>query len=862
MSRLFRLEEGWLTVGLLALLLFSVTLSVQQAQWSDGLSILTPVTIVGLATGIILAKVRRVPRFLLDLVGLGVGIVTVLVAVSSVMQDPRLVTIQDRVQDLLKRTATWVNVAVRQDMSDDLVVFILSLAVVCWVLAYSSAYFVFKSRQLWWALVPNGIALLINLSYSIVNLNSYIIVFMFSALLLMTRFNLLLKEERWQRDRINYSPTLTWAFLWAGSLASLVLALAMWYVPTTAVNYTLNGIWEQVNQPWDDFQTRMSELWSPVNGNQTVGGYSSFNKSFTMGGSVNLSDATALIVNSRERHYWRAGTYDLYSGTGWKDTAEENFTVEGLSPRLALEANQQLVSQDELRREITYTVQVVNPKKDIVFASLRPVRLSIPSRLALSWRRIGAVYNIDDLYAGADGSQLARVPLELRSLVGRLREAQRELRDQRPDFAVTNALDVLVATQVGPQIIEQIEELSKREQSVVPEIVAGSDYAIQLRVNGEFPVYEDIVAIHGLNNLSRNEKYDVVSLVSLAGAPELRAAGTDYESWVTSRYLDVPATVSQRVRDLTQEIVDSAGAQTPYDKAKAIETYLRRTFRYSTSIGQPPSGLDRVEWFLFDVKEGYCEYYATAMIVMLRMQGVPVRMATGYAPGSYDRQRQAYIVKESDAHAWPEVYFPDYGWIEFEPTPSQAVVSSEPEALTEAIEPTPTASAQTSPTPRLDDRDEGVASTRRNQGGGIDLDMPFGWAGWLVLLALAIPLSIIAYRWQSAMRKARPPLSAKSYYGKMLLWSRFLKLGPSAHQTPYEFSETLSREVPGTSQFTKSIARAYVRERFGRTPVSLNERHTLNRAWTSLRGRMVRTLPSSRLRRSSLGSRKGRRRIS
>ena len=110
-------------------------------------------------------------------------------------------------------------------MNDDIVVFILSLAVVCWVLAYSSSYFIFRSRQLWWALVPNGVALLINISYSLVSLNGYLIVFMFSALLLMIRFNLLVKEERWQRERVNYSPRLTWAFLWAGSALSIAVAL-------------------------------------------------------------------------------------------------------------------------------------------------------------------------------------------------------------------------------------------------------------------------------------------------------------------------------------------------------------------------------------------------------------------------------------------------------------------------------------------------------------------------------------------------------------------------------------------------------------------------------------------------------------
>src|SRR5450756_1384409 len=163
MNKFFRLQEGWLTVGLVAMMLFSVTLSIEQAQWSDGLSILTPITLIGMITGLALAKVRGVPRFLLDLVGLMIGVNTVLIAVASVMHDPRFGTIQDRVQDLVVRTTQWLNVSMRGDMNDDIVVFILSLAVVSWVLAYSSAYFVFRSRQLWWALVPNGVALLLSL---------------------------------------------------------------------------------------------------------------------------------------------------------------------------------------------------------------------------------------------------------------------------------------------------------------------------------------------------------------------------------------------------------------------------------------------------------------------------------------------------------------------------------------------------------------------------------------------------------------------------------------------------------------------------------------------------------------------------
>lgn len=845
MLRFFRLQEGWLTVGLLALLLFSVTLSVQQAQWSEGLSILTPITLIGLATGVILAKVRGVPRFLLDVVGLLVGLITVLVAVAGVMRDPRLVTIQDKVQDLLSRTAHWVNVAVRQDMSDDLVVFILSLAVVTWVLAYSSAYFVFKSRQLWWALVPNGVALLINLSYSMVNVRGYIVVFMFSALLLMIRFNLLMKEERWQRERVNYSPHLTWSFLWAGSAVSVVLATLMWFVPTTPVNSTLNGMWERVNGPWVDFQSRMGQLWSQVPGNQNVGGYSSFNRSFTMGGALNLSNAVALMVKSKKGHYWRARTQDQYTGIGWNDTSADTFNIPNLSPRLALAENQKLIPTDAARKEVTYTVQVVSPKRDLLFAPLNPVKLSVESRLEVSWRRLNERYNLDTVYA--ENGSLSDVPLELRKLAGLAREGQRGLRNAPNLGSTVDPLDQLYGIPgIGSEISQEVDVLRGRGIDAVLDVSEGPDYYVELRASGEVPVYDDISAIYSANDMPRNGQYTAVSLVTEATEDDLRLASADYSklSWL-ERYRTLPASMPQNVRDLAGRIVREADATNPYDQARAIERYLRdpSNYRYSTDIAQPPSGMDRVEWFLFESKLGYCEYYASAMIVMLRSLDVPVpsRMATGYAPGTFDPVAEQYVVRESAAHAWPEVYFPGYGWIEFEPTPSQAVISREMTGETDE-EPTPEASSVPSPvaipnTDREDERDP--APIVGGSTGGIDLGA--GAAGGALLLLLAVAAAL----WLPGMPWRKKGFAGSSfYYGKMLLWARLLRIGPAAHQTPYEFSETLAREVPGTSLFARAIARGYVRERFSRDKLDNAERASLNRSWQALRSRLLRRLPA------------------
>ncbi|PJF42737.1 MAG: hypothetical protein CUN50_03090 [Candidatus Thermofonsia Clade 1 bacterium] len=196
--------------------------------------------------------------------------------------------------------------------------------------------------------------------------------------------------------------------------------------------------------------------------------------------------------------------------------------------------------------------------------------------------------------------------------------------------------------------------------------------------------------------LLRGTQYSAISSVSVADAETLRRAGTQYPSWVVNKYLQVPPEITQRTRDLAQQIVRAANAQTPYDKAKAIETWLRQNIAYQEALGDPPIGRDPVDWMLFERREAYCTYYASAMIMMLRSQGVPARMAAGFSQGIYDPVNQYFVVRERDAHTWVEVYFPNIGWVEFEPTAAQSVINR---AEIEIIPPTQTPSPTATSTP-------------------------------------------------------------------------------------------------------------------------------------------------------------------
>ena len=106
------------------------------------------------------------------------------------------------------------------------------------------------------------------------------------------------------------------------------------------------------------------------------------------------------------------------------------------------------------------------------------------------------------------------------------------------------------------------------------------------------------------------------------------------------------------------------------DKAIAIEKYLRSAeFIYSQNIDPPPPDKDGVEYFLFETKTGYSDYFASAMATMLRSVGIPTRLAAGYSGGSFNKTTNVSSILDSDSHGWVQVYFPNYGWIDFEPTP-------------------------------------------------------------------------------------------------------------------------------------------------------------------------------------------------
>jgi len=168
--------------------------------------------------------------------------------------------------------------------------------------------------------------------------------------------------------------------------------------------------------------------------------------------------------------------------------------------------------------------------------------------------------------------------------------------------------------------------------------------------------------------------YKALSDITQPDAQILRADRRPYPAHF-ERYLKVPAGLDPRIENLARTVVRNSQARNSYDAALAIEAHLRNEYGYS--LDRKATGEDPLSDFLFNVRSGHCEYFSTAMAVLLRTVGVASRVVNGFLPGEYNDAADAYTVRQSDAHSWVEVYFPETNsWITFDPTPPAGKSSS------------------------------------------------------------------------------------------------------------------------------------------------------------------------------------------
>jgi transglutaminase-like putative cysteine protease len=362
-----------------------------------------------------------------------------------------------------------------------------------------------------------------------------------------------------------------------------------------------------------------------------------------------------------------------------------------------------------------------------------------------------------------------------------------------------------------------------------------------LTVTGQLPVYDDVESVTFNGAAMSGGTYRVLASSSTATGADLRSAGKSYPDWVVERYLSLPETITPRTVDLTRSI--TAASDTPYDRARAIEQYLRNTIVYDETVDAPPGDADIVDYLLFERNRGYCEYSASAMTVMLRSIGIPARVAVGFYPGSYDQAQAGYLYRQYNAHAWTEAFFPGYGWISFEPTSSRPLIDPatgnaddgqplpEPTMIAEMETPVPgTPTAEASPAVPM--AEGGTVTppqpTPADGSGRFDRGIIIGS---VVVTALVVAGSAWFF-WSFPLRGMSP---SSSLFARLHRLGRWFGVAPSATSTPSEYGRAFAERVPHAQPHVERIVQSYELDQFGPERASAQWVGTAQESWNTMK---------------------------
>lgn len=823
--------EGWSIVLLHCLMLLIAGWAIHRADWAAGTAVLIPVAFFGWLVGFIQAK-ARVPDFLAHMLALLMGIAISALATTAIMEGASA-GLRQRIELLWHQFATWTQEVVKGKPGNDIDLFVLVMAITLWLVAYCSAWMLFRRRWLGVSILLPAIIILINAGYAPHMGTGPVIFYLLAAGILAARHYAFRRQQEWRSAQIPMPRRLTGRFFQAGVTITLVVMVLGWALPATAPFDPARDLWNHYGDQVNSAQNRLNDWFAKLShqGPGESNTYPEFGESFQLGGPLNLGNQAVMILHGSESQYLIGHTYDRYDGHGWKSDVNHTFDPQGdggqSAPEVTFEQNQGVhLSADVTgaRAPVTNSVTLIQPTQDLLFTTDTYSESNQATSVQLSWRQLNnEPYDVQHV-------DLSTVPPDLASFIQLLRSAQFK---PGSDGTPANAID----PDVGRQISAAQEDLTHRFLNTDWDIDDSGRVTV-LHVTGKVPVYDDIEAVFDQGSLASQSTYTVTGLTSTATPEMLAQAGTTYPDFVIDRYLQLPTTVTQRTRDLAKEV--TAGDTNPFDEAMAIQNFVRNRITYDENVSFPPNNQDVVDYVLFDSKKGYCEYYASSMIVMLRSLGVPARMVVGFYPAPYDASVGGYVYRQRYAHAWVEVYFPGYGWIPFEPTAARPPLDygtngAQPESRptpTVTIGPSPAAETTAAPTPT-----PVPPVTQPNNGGGQQQGLgsnheTLGWVSGIavMMLGLLAVVAIVAWLWG-----LRGLSLAGGLYARLLRVGRLVGVERQPAMTPGEYADAIGNAVPQARDAARYVADLYAVEQYGGHPVNGNAVNAGQRAWRHVR---------------------------
>ena len=830
--------EGWVSVILHGIILLSAAWTVARTDVApDGVS-MALLAIGGLLTGLVLAKLGT-PDLLAHLFAILSGVFSSLVLAVERMplaEGGRL----SRLSAMGELGVQWIAEAQAGEPLDDPRLLAIMLGAAVWLVSYTSAWVLFRRGWLTTALALPIVIALANLGYAPEEGTLPLLVMVVAGTMLAARHAAYRRQVEWSRLQLTYPRRTAPRFLLGGiAIAALVGALA-WTLPLSTRDSLFGEAWERISAPLEEVANRWNELTSRFGGpgDESGGSYSAFGESFRLGGHLELTDDPVMLLRpsggAMRPPYLAGQRYDEYDGHGWATTVDETFQEIGpngkrYSPRMSFFRGQGVQLSPQVtgdRSQIEAEMTVIRPKGDLIFTLDTYLAADRRTNVQLSWRQLEN--QPFPLVAG----ELTALPQDLQRIAALIVRGTYT----PPSNGGTNADSPLpLDPTLAAEIQAERETLASRFLDVNWEI-GPTGQAQALRVSGQMPIYDDVEAVFSQDNVAEGDAYAVTGLTSTASPDQLRSARADYPAWVTDRYLALPETITNRTRELARQL--AAGQSNAFDTALAVEEYVRSTIAYNEDIAPPPDNQDVVDYVLFESQEGYCEYYASAMAVLLRAEGIPSRVVGGYFPAPYDANEGGHLYREKNAHLWVEVFFPNYGWIPFEPTANREQLdygdlgapAQEPALPTPAPTPPP-AVAEPTPPPVVETPEQQPPFTPPDL-----LANPARLAGWVALaVAVAIGIGALAVTasWFIGFRGLSP---VSSLYARALRAGKWLGVPPRVSLTPHEYADRVGRVVPSAQGPARVVAELYTQERYaGRRPDGAALRAG-RAAWRDLRG--------------------------
>lgn len=783
----------WETVITLCLALgavVAVAAPIEDGGWRRNMPPLTIVSVIAVIAGMLLAR-SRLSALLAWPLGIVVGAVVVGWQTLAMVGPGSL---SQRITAVYERFDAWLGVVNSSQVSNDPLPFNVLIIALTWLGVMLFAWSVYRWHNAWLGLIPGGAALFLDLTLVGDDLTGAIILYMLFGFLLVMQTNLLAMVRQWRKEGASYPPLLNLTFLHFSSWALVILIIGAWVIPA---GLKTPGPVQALAEDGLQFASRYVRLAGPLQ-SQKVIPIHSYSGTLPFSGSVKLGDRELMSVTVNNQQIagnllLRGATYDQYESGGWRTGDRENIelpqadasTIAGLLEDEP-EAGTLVPLLIEMRAKSVVGTVVYVP--GVPVSTDHSVEVQIPAGSVQT-----RTFSLDG-YGGLSDDEVFALALDQGEVaIGLLMDEESHI--AHVQFVDLNDLGLLETTSL-------------------------------LDPGGR---------------IERYESYSVTGFIPATTPEMLKGASEDYPGWVTDTYLQMPQTLPQRVRDKALEWARTA--ETPYDKAMAIQTELRR-YPVQTKIGDPPAGADAVDWFLFTAGQGYFDYQASAMVVLLRSLGVPSRLAVGFAVDDTDRDGTgAYIVKDKNSYAWPEVYFPSIGWVPFNPTRDRAEdltprtdASGSIDGSGSIFDQLPAGVGDIPVDPAADVTDIKEPQTVSPGGGGA-AEQPLEWyVSAAVTLFLAALVGVVMLGWQRSFAGLPYPQQ---------LWAKTVRLAgwggmrPQPGQTPHDFAQRLGKRHLDVRDDMPTLADAYVKSRYGHKDLSEAEVVALKDAWPEVRANLV-----------------------